>query len=91
MPWFYSLATEARAGVTNVSGSGFSRVTETLREQIKVNQPLQEQECGDKTGCACSANVLLQKTLHWIISLMMHVGCVYSTILWNNMLGMIDL
>lgn len=91
LPWFYSLATGAGAGVTNVSDSGFSRVTETFREQIRVNQPLQEQECADKTGCACSANVLLQKTLHWIISLMVHVGCVYNTILWNKTLGMIDL
>lgn len=44
-----------------LSDSRFSHVTETLREQIRVYRPLQEQECAANTGCACSANVLCRQ------------------------------
>lgn len=57
----HPLATGARAGMTNVPDSGFSRVTEAFREKIRVNRPLQEQECADNTGRVCSANVLCRK------------------------------
>lgn len=73
-----------QVGMTNVSDSGFSRVTETLREQIRVNQPLQEQECADNTGWACSANVLCRNPTLDDFSNDAHWLCVQYSLVEQN-------